>query len=209
MSAINYYQKIEFNNETNNYFDGAITYLQTIYGTDLVSKNIIKINVMNPGNAFQNIPVTKRDDNNTNINNYYYSTDEEFSYYEIDLLNKSFHLESYSIRCNQQDFFSQWEIQGSNDGIHYTTVDYVEDFEEPTQEHHSQHVICKYPQTVRYIKYQTKDKRFGGDFVLYLYRIEFFGYFVPQIKQKCTCVNSFQFISLYAFLIIILVCFEF
>ena len=198
MIFINYYQNIDF--KDNKYFHGAITYLQNIYGSDLVSEGVIKINVNYPGNSNQKIPVTQRDD----AKSYYMSLNKEFNYYEVDLLNNSFYLESYSLRCHGQDYFREWEIHGSNDGIHYRTIDSVKIFQQPSQVTHSQHFTCKYPKIVRYIKFQTKGTRFYGDFIMYLYRIEFFGYFVPVNTIKCTIVNTKQCINMNTYLFIII-----
>ena len=176
VDSVNYYTNIEF--ENNNFFNGTITYLQKIYGTDLISNNIIKVNVNSPGNTNQSTPATERDD----IITYYCSSDQEFSYYEVDFLSNNLYLKSYSIRCHGRDYFNTWEIQGSHDGIHYYTIDLVENFEQPSDTNHSQHFICKYPQMTRFVRYQTKGQRFYdiNQYTLFLYRIEFFGYFVPS-----------------------------
>ena len=176
MESINYYTNIEF--ENNNFFNGTITYLQKIYGTDLISNNIIKVNVNSPGNTNQSTPVTERD----NTKSFYCSSDQEFSYYEVDFLSNNLYLKSYSIRCQGRDYFHTWEIQGSHDGIHYYTIDLVENFEQPSVKYHSQRFICKYPQKTRFVRYQSKGRRSSdlNKYSLYLYRIEFFGYFVPS-----------------------------
>ena len=47
----------------------------------------------------------------------------ENSWYEVFFNNNSFYLESYSIRTYYHDFFSEWEVYGSNDGYQGFKVD--------------------------------------------------------------------------------------
>ena len=174
-----------------NEFNGAFRYIQNLVGdNDIVSKNYVKVSVSSSNNQNPSTPVI----DNTLGDTYWQSEDIENSWYEIDFVNNSFYLESYVLRMNIVDFYKEWEILGSNDGINYEVIDNQTDFAQPSGIVINKRFICKNPLTKRMFRYQPKGTRFRGDHYVTLHRIDFFGSFMSSHTHIISCLQNINHI---------------
>ena len=100
--------------ESSSTLNGAFTYLQTYHKRTDINNGIVKISASSV-NGDINTPVVKRDLGS----DYWYSNSVNGSWYEVDFLKNNFYLEGYFIRAGPGDFFSKWQVLGSNDRYSY------------------------------------------------------------------------------------------
>ena len=166
----------------NSPLNGSFAYIQKISGTEeIVKENYIKVSVSSSSNQNIELPITNQTFD-TLIT--WYSRNEENSWYEIDFLNNFFYLESYLIRNHGQDFFREWKILGSNDGINYQEVDHKTDFQKPSETHINILFNCSKPATFRIFRYIPIGTRYLGDYYLFFHRLQFYGSFMDAKSMK-------------------------
>ena len=166
--------------------NGAFTYLKSAYNKDNISNEIVKISAKTSDFNLE-YPVVKRDIGK----DYWRSSNENGSWYEVDFLLNHFYLESYVIRAYYIDFFESWQVLGSNDGKKYDVVDDVKGFEKPDENIHNLNFKCKYPKVRRTFRIVASGKRFKGcDYYFHIYRLEFFGRFVGFDQNKRRTCNQ-------------------
>ena len=171
--------KIVYDQE--NEINGAFRYIQRItHETDIVSKNYVKVTVSSSNNENPSNPIIDNSDQIT----YWQSKDIDESWYEVDFLNNLFYLESYIFRMNKIDYFKEWKILGSNDGIHYDVLDNHTNYPMPDIEVLNRRFICQTPLTRRIFRYQTKGERYGGQHLTAFHRFDIFGSFVAPKKSN-------------------------
>ena len=186
---------------------GAFYYIQQQTNqNDIAEKGYVKVSVSSIEKGYNNwvLPIIKKDTTNE-----FLPTDNvENSWYEVDLLNNYFLLNRYVIRMNKADYFSEWEIKGSLDGVNYFTVDHQTDFKQPSETIHTSNFSISNPKIIRVLRYCPIGKRFGGNNQLIIHRLELFGKFVssrflPFNKLTSTC-NYFHarcFCYLFCFIV--------
>ena len=167
----------------NDPLNGAFAYLQKKFNTVDIQDEFVKINASSTVKDLY-VPVTLKD---FVTSKYWTSKNENGSWYEVDFLQNMFYLEKYFLRAATFDFFSKWQVLGSNDGIHFDVVDDVTDFEKPKID--SITFKCKYPKIRRVFRIVANGESNIGDFVFNLHRLEFYGSFVSNLIFK-TCKNK-------------------
>ena len=105
---------LELKYDSSKPLDGAFTYLQTYHKRTDINNGIVKISASSV-NGDINTPVVKRDLGS----DHWYSNDVNGSWYEVDFPKNNFYLEGYFIRAHPGDFFSKWQVLGSNDRYSY------------------------------------------------------------------------------------------
>ena len=168
--------------------------MQKKFNTTNINEKIVRINSSSSEQNLYN-PVIKRD---FAINNYWESKDENGSWYEVDFQQNLFYLKNYFIRAATGDFFSKWQVLGSNDGVNYDVVDDVTDFEKPTTD--KLVFKCKYPKVRKIFRIVTNGKRFTGDSQFVIHRLEFYGSFISSPFVR-TCKINHKNELYYAFMI--------
>ena len=174
---------VRFTYKQSDTLNGAFTYLQKKFNTINIHEKIVKINSSSSEKNLY-IPVTNRDCV-TDI--YWNSKNENGSWYEVDFQQNLFYLTNYFIRAAAHDFFSKWQVLGSNDGVNYDVVDDVTDFKEPTTDNLV--FKCKYPKVRKIYRIVTNGKRFAGDYIFHMHRLEFYGSFVSSPFVKTCKIN--------------------
>ena len=173
--------------KSNDMFNGAFKYLQTLSGTENICQNIVKVSASSTKTGRTEIPLIKKDED---LNYYWTSQLEDVGWYEVDFKNNKFYLESYVIRDHTQDFHSAWKILGSNDGVKYDVVDEVTNFQRPSGTYVNLNFTCKYPKARRFLKFYKDRARFANDGLLVFHRLEFFGRFVEPRHSLCSCKQN-------------------
>lgn len=160
--------------------NGAFTYLQNYTGKTDINNGFVKTNSSSTNTGTdKNFPIVKRDIGEYNAGAWC-SNDENRSWYEIEFINYYFYLEGYLIRASPVDFFSDWQVLGSNNGRDYDVIDDVSGNTQPAS--YNNFFECKYPKTRKKFKIITNGKRFKGDNHFCIWRIEFFGRFSSRSK---------------------------
>ena len=177
--------------------NGAFTYLQKAYNKIDISDGIIKISARGSTSQNMNYPIVNRDLGS----GYWRSSEGNGSWYKVKFLKNNFFLESYFVRAWQYDFFSNWTVLGSNDGIKYDVVDELINFKVPSS--WNNHFVCKYPKARRMFKIVTNGKDFNNFYRFHIYRLEFFGKFVDPIINS---VNNYHFQHRLLILLLIFIC---
>ena len=191
---------LEVKYNSNEPLNGAFAHLQIANKKENISQGVVTIKTSTNLNNFE-LPVIKRDFEET----YWHSDCENGSWYEVDFLHNHFYLESYVIRAYSQDYFSNWQVIGSNDGKHYDIVDEKTDFPEPLPvTKYNLHFTCKAPKARRTFRIVTNGKRLGGsDYCFYLHRLEFFGKFFYASSCKTPIKKSSQYkLSVFLYIMI-------
>ena len=184
------------NYDENAPLNGAFTYLQTKFNKTNINDGIVRISASTTVQSLEH-PVVRRD---IGIGDYWYSDDVNGSWYEVDFIQNNFYLESYVLRAADRDFFSRWQVLGSDDNVHYDVVDDVIDFQKPSVEYSCIRFVCKYPKTRRSFRIVTYGKKFGSNsFKFYLYRLEFYGRFVSKRNRllSCYCRRRVSYLSIH------------
>ena len=191
--------KLRYNQ--NDPLNGAFSYLQKTFNKENICDGIVKVSA---SSSVQNLynPVIKRD---FNTDDYWFSRAENGSWYEVDFLQNNFFLTSYLIRAHAVDFFENWKMLGSNDGVNFDVLDEVTNFLKPSTAFHNLSFKCKYPKMRRIFRLVPNGKRYKDDFISVIYRLEFYGRFVvfdPKLMKTCRIIYSMNhyalcFISFY------------
>ena len=182
--------------ESSSTLNGAFTYLQTYHKRTDINNGIVKINASSV-NGDINTPVVKRDLGSC----YWYSNNENGSWYEVDFLKNKFYLEGYFIRAHPQDYFANWQVLGSYDGENYDVVDEVSNYTRPSS--FDNYFKCKYPKQRRIFKILTNGTRFYGNYTFYLYRLEFYGRLTTLNNNRCTRARRCKDNDYFAYFLII------
>ena len=186
--------RLRFN--PNNMLDGAFAYLQKKFNKENITEDIVKINASST-EQYLYCPVIMRNFSG----NYWRSSNESGSWYEVDFLQNLFYLKNYFIRDHANDFFKQWQVLGSNDGIHFDVVDDVKDF--PTQSYGMHNILfnCKYPKVRRIFRIVANGRRNLGDYKFVIHRLEFYGTFISKPFIK-TCKIDARNRSFHSFIVL-------
>ena len=175
--------------------NGAFTYLQKAFNRDNINDGIVKINA---SSTVQNLesPVVKR---NIGTDSPWNSGNKNESWYEVDFLQNNFYLTSYVIRDHAQDFYSTFQVLGSNDGQRFDVVDDVTNFERPEGDAYYNILFkCKYPKRRKIFRIATKGTRFYGDHNFFIHRLEFYGVFNSrQFFKTCQRCNNMHYLSIW------------
>lgn len=181
---------IESTNEYNgNELKGLIDYLESKYGENLETNNIMKIS--GGGSKSVTYPLTnliKYDSNQINLHYYNYANltdaNESEGWIEFDFCERKVNLSSYTIRTNSDhenwNHPKTWRIVGSNDKDHWVTLDHQTNNSVLRGKCLQHRFQCenKNKNYYRYIKYIQEDN-WNSDtkqkYDIYLTCIEFFG----------------------------------
>ena len=200
--------EVEIPFDSNKPFNGAFKYIQNVtQQNDIVFYNYIRVSVPSAINQYISDPIT----NITATTHAWESQPKEGSWYEIDFLENCFHLEKYVLRAHSHDFFEEWNMLGSNDGVHYDTVDHVSGFKEPSGNTFvNQFFECSNPLTKRIFRYVPKGPRFyqHNEYASVIHKLEFYGKFTKYCVNnlKCTQTNI-EFIEITVFVLIYILVF--
>ena len=186
----------------NSPLDGAFTYMQKAFNKVNINEGFVKINASSSTQSSES-PVIKR---NMGTDNFWGSDDENGSWYEVNFLKNSFYLTSYEIRDHPQDFYSAFQVLGSNDGQNFDVVDDVKDFERPNGDTNVNVLFrCKYPKRRKIFRIVTKGVRFYGDHRFYIHRLEFYGIFNSNpFMNSCQRCNNMLHSSIWYILCLII-----
>ena len=167
---------------------GAFFYIQLKTGTiDIVAKQYVKVTISSTNESNWEIPIIKKDEKDS----YFAPQDIDNSWYEVDLLDNYIRLNKYVIRANKNDYYREWDILGSLDGIDYFPVDHQENILKPSEYIHTSDYIIQHPKVIRVFRYCPKGTRYFGDHQLFIHRLELFGRFV-NYKSPCSVVKCMQ-----------------
>ena len=188
--------------DESNPLNGSFAYLQKITNIeDIVFNKIVKVTVSSIENSNLAIPIIEKNESNV----FWLSQPKESNFYEVDFVDNFFYLESFVIRVRGPDFFRNWRILGSDDGINYETLYNATNYQKPSDDYENFHFDCTKKAAKRIFRYETFGNRFDGDTRTYLHRLQFYGRFVFPIKRKFyTKETNFNFLSSTLFLIFIL-----
>ena len=186
-------------------FDGAFTCLQNVFQKTNINEGIVNIRVSSNENNME-YPVVKRDEGF----DWWVSDDVNGSWYEVNFIHSYFHLKSYVIRDWSLDFFANWKVLGSNDGVNYDVVDSVNGFQvSDVNSHPNFHFVCKYPKTRKYFRIQTSGKRLKEtDYTFAIYRLEFYGIFTLNDHLMITFMRKTFLNNLLLIFIIIIILYD-
>jgi len=183
--------------------DGAFKYIKNLTQTQEIVPNYVNVQVSSVYLQYlAKYPIVSSD----TYTSYWASKDAQNSWYEVDLLKNSFYLESYTIRARNCDFITDWEVLGSNDGVHYDLVDVKHNQTMPeTLSLPSMHFECEQPKTRRMFKFMPKGKNFDENYHFVLCNLELFGKFKPIFRyQRITkAIRQFYYLPC---LIVIIIC---
>ena len=181
--------------DENNIYADAIKYLQDLSNQeDVVDLNLVKISTSLTSTTNLKYPILKKSDD---INYYFTASNPGEFWYEIDFLNNQFYLDTYLIRASDQEYFKEWKVLGSNDGIHYSIIDHIKDFTQPKNDYCSIPFKCQFPNTYRFIRLWTHGKRFNNDDLIFIHRLEFYGAFISSSSIKTS--HSAEKFSMFTF----------
>ena len=179
--------KIEF--ESNPWM-GILKYIRTQSGSDDPhSSGIVNVSASSVLQGSPNIPITTDEDR---IDRWWCSHDSVNSWYQISFLEHRVSLSSYSYRSHSKDFFSEWNVHGSDDGLSWEILHHQPYFAEPvpTQYYTFQFTINN-TKTKKIIRFSPKAKRYYGTDHFCIHGIEFFGLLVsPYDFYGKACTHS-------------------
>ena len=166
---------------------GAFAYIQNQTNcTDIVPQKYVKVSVSSAEKSNWEIPII----NKTDENSYFPTNDINGSWYEVDLLDNYFLLDTYVIRTNQIDYFKEWKILGSLDGANYFQIDHQQNITPPSEGVHTSNYTLQEPRIIRVFRYAPIGTRYEGNHQLIIHRLELFGKFVkyraPYSTILCT-----------------------
>ena len=180
----------EINYETNNW-SGILQYIRTQSGfDDPHSNNILRVSNSSYHNGNIINPITVDIDRNI----YWCSKSEENSWYQISFLDNRVFIESYTYRAHYLDFFSEWEVLGSNNGFSWEVIHHKTQFLRPTNGYHTLRFTVDQILTKKVVRIVPKGTRFAGNYHFCSYGFEFFGHFISS-NDIASRYNSFPIYS--------------
>ena len=198
---VNCYTKLNYN--SNNPLNGVFAHLKNVSKKTNISDDFIRIKPSSTlgktiyGSYNMYSPIIDKNYQSE----YWCSEDKNNSWYEIEFLKNRVYLESYFIYASQHEYFSNWKVLGSNNGIDYDVVDEVSGYTKP--QGWSNYFQCKYPKTRRFFKIVASGQRFGKDgFFLCIRKLEFYGWSFKN-GRMCSINTSYHHPS-FVFCLIIL-----
>lgn len=169
--------KNESNNNIFNYvkgheFEGIFDHLNNINKSLANFKGLVYIssNGDERNHAFDLI--------NKNFDDYFYPHPDENSFVKFDFKDHKVSLRNYSLR-SKNVFFNKlinWEIEGSNDGIHWDKIDERHINEWYGTDHISTYSVNNH-NFYQYVQIRLRGPASNNDYLLALTNIEFFGEF--------------------------------
>ena len=180
-------------------YNGVFKYLQRVYKKENIYKSG-KINITGSDSLHGSVaeskgiewPLITKDDKDT----FWKTKLGDEKWYQIDFKNNLFVLKGYEYKAFHGDFFAEWYLNGSLDGVNYEIIHHITDFKEPDED-----FLCKYfeiSETLkpyRYFKFIPVGKSVSLCNYLSIHRIEFYGTFYDTFKKRCSFNRRVSLIS--------------
>ena len=108
---------------------GAFYHIQEVTKTDdIAAAQYVKVSVSSSQTTNFTLPILKKDESDS----YFQTQVIENSWYEVDLIHNYLIINRYVLRANKIDYFKEWDILGSLDGVKYFVIDHQENISTPT-----------------------------------------------------------------------------
>lgn len=190
-------------------YNGVFRYLQKAYKKNNIYKSG-KINITGSDSLYGNFnkskgiewPLITKDDNDT----YWRTGDGDEKWYQIDFKENLFVLKGYEYKAYYNDFFAEWYLNGSFDGVNYEIIHHQTGHKKPDERFHYEYFeITRTLKPYRYFKFIPVGNTVNGYNYLSIHRIEFYGTFYDTFKKRCSFNRRRYFINPSIFICICLI----
>ena len=170
-------------------YNGIFKYYQEKTGThNIVDANFIGATGPDNRDNYPAFPLITKDEANT----YYRTVSNVPLWFLIDFKKYFFILKSYTYRTYYVDFFKEWYMQGSNNGINFEDLHCETDYKLPSEKYHTENFKTKKIKPFRYFKIVPIGSTIGSNTFLAIHRLEFFGVLHSKAslkKLRMSCMN--------------------
>ena len=147
---------IEYN--SSHPWQGILKYIRTHSGfNDPHSEGVVKVSSSSTSTGSITTPITVDSD----AYDHWGSSNTENQWYQVDFQQNRVAITSYTYRAWDGDFFSEWNIFGSDDGFHWEILHHQTQFQRPSGGHHTLHFTVNYTRVKRIVRFSPKYNRFS------------------------------------------------
>lgn len=153
-------------------YNGVFSYLQNCTKTTricysgYISATAVSSHVNTP-----EFPLVTKDEANTYFRSYANSN----LWFLVDFKNYFFVLKRYTYRTFYCDFFEEWRMMGSNDGLNFKTIHHQKNYQKPSEQFHTENFKATVIRPFRYFKIVPVGKTVCSNAFIAIHRLDFFG----------------------------------